>query len=306
MKKFSLLNLALASVLLSGVSLAETAAQHYQHLTGSQIFSADNAYLETGWYSLNGGGSGDDPDLSNANFVGSYYFGELGDTWRPFVLGGFGFSKITQDHVDLGSGDLGDVKLDATYLKLGGGINVNPSPEIGLILGASGLWMRSDGDYSGTDAAMERYFGHDSDTALYDLFAGANYHTEIDGYKPYAELTLHYLSIDYDFDLADTDGWSADLGAGIYTPTLTTWMDLPVRAKFYVAATFLDHDLSDVTGFDHAYYAGASLLWKVGPIIPIFDNIFKDTELAFNLQGTTGDNDLKGWKASVSFSIAKF
>ena len=306
MKKFSLSSLVAASVLLGSLCMAETAAQHYRHLTGTQIFSAGNTYLETGWYSLDSDGSGDDPDLSNANFVGSYYFGEIGDTWRPFVLGGFGFSKITQDHVDLGSGDLGDVKLDATYAKLGGGINVNPSPETSLILGASGLWMRNDGDYSGTDAAMEHYFGHDSDTALYDLFAGALYHTQINGYKPYAKATLHYLSIDYDFDLADNEGWSTDLGAGVYTPTLTSWMDLPVRAKFYLAATFLDDELSDVTGFDHAYHAGASLLWKVGPLIPIFDNAFKDTELTFNLQGTTGDNDLKGWKASVSFSIAKF
>lgn len=306
MKRISLLSMAAATVLLCSTAGAETPAEHYKRLIGTGIFSADNLYLQTGWYDLGSDGTGDKPEMNNANFVGSYYFGEIGETWRPFVLGGFGFSKIKQDNVDLGSGNLGDVDLDSTYGKLGGGINYNPTRNIGLVLGASGLWMSTDGDYSGSDTAMQSYFDRDSDTAIYDIFGSINLHTEYNGYKPYAALTLHYLTIDYDFGLSDVSGWNADVTAGVYTPTLTTWMDLPVRARFFVAANFLDNDLSDVTEFDNAYHAGASLLWKIGPMIPIFDNAFKDTELAFNLQGTTGDNDLRGWKASVSFNISKF
>ena len=306
MKKQYAVGLIIATILTASSANAGPEVGQYKRLISTSIFSANNLYLQTGWYDMDGGKTGDDPEMNNANFVGSYYFGEIGDTWRPFVLGGFGFSKIEQNNINFGSGNLGDIKLDSTYAKLGGGINYNPTQNIGLVLGASGLWMSTDGDYAGSDTAMGKYFGHDSDTAIYDIFGTVNLHTEFNGYKPYAEVTLHYLNIDYDFDFSNVSGWNTDITAGVFTPTLTTWMDLPVRAQFFAAANFLDNDLSDITLFDNAYHAGVSLLWKVGPMIPIINNAFKDTELAFNLQGTTGDNDLKGWKASVSFNISKF
>ena len=128
----------------------------------------------------------------------------------------------------------------------------------------------------------------------------------IEGYKPYAGLTLHYLSMNYDFDISDTSGWNTELTAGVFTPTLTTLYDLPVRGKIFAVGTWLDNDLSDNILFGDAYTAGASLLWKVGPLIHLFNNAFRDTELAANLQATTGDSDLSGWKASLSFNIAKF
>ncbi len=304
--KRAIWTVAAAAILTTGAFAGEAEKDHYTHLISASLFSANNLYLQTGWYEMGAQGTGDKPELSNANFVGSYYFGEVGDTWRPFVLGGFGFTKITQDNVDLGTGNLGNVKLDSTFVKIGGGINYNPNRNIGLVLGTSVLHASTDGSYSGSDPEMRKYFGKDSDSNVYDFFGGINYHTEINGYKPYAEFTAHYLSIDYDFGIGDTEGWNADVSAGVYTPTLTYWMELPVRAQFFVAANFLDNDLSDATGFDNAYHAGASLLWKIGPMIPIFNDAFKDTELAFNLQGTGGDNDLSGWKASVSFNIAKF
>ncbi|WP_292663150.1 hypothetical protein [Nitratifractor sp.] len=305
MKKVKWVMLAATLVLGTASLQAGSASDYYRHLAGTSAFSANNLYLHSGWYSMDG--AGDHIDMRNANFVGSYYFGKIGDTWRPFVLGGFGLSDIEQDNVDLGSGNLGDVELDSTYWKLGGGINYNPTANVGLVLGASGMWMRSDGSYdNGSDPVMKKYFGHDSDTAIYDIFGSVNLHTRINGYKPYADLTVHYLTIDYDYDLSDTKGWNTDLSAGVYTPTLTTWLELPVRAQFFVAANFLDSDLSDITGFSDAYHAGASLLWKIGPKIHLFNDAFRDTELSFNLQGSTGGNNLNGWKASVSFNIAKF
>ena len=297
--------MAILLMALGGTAQAGPEADQYKSLIGTSIYSANNLYLQTGWYEMDGGTSGADPEMNNANFVGSYYFGQIGDTWRPFVLGGFGFTKIKQKPSTLG-GSIGDIELDSTYLKIGGGINYNPTQNIGLVLGASGLWMSTDGSYDGVGATadMYKYFNADSDTTIYDLFVGANYHTEINGYKPYADLTAHYLNIDYDFGLSDSSGWNTELSAGIYTPVFTYWMELPVRAQFFVAGSFLSGDLSDDILFDSHYSAGASLLWKIGPALP-FD-AFKETELSFNLQGTRGDNDLSGWKASVSFSIAKF
>ncbi len=296
---------AITMLALSSAVNAKAPSEHYKELIATSIFSANNLYLQTGWYDVDGGLTGDDPEMSNSNFVGTYLFGENGDTWRYFITGGFGFTKIKQDDSIVGSA-IGKIKLDSTYYQFGGGINYNPTSNLGFALGATGLWMNTDGDYNGLSKSMRYYFNQDSDTTLYDIFATFNYNTEINGYKPYASLTLHYLTIDYDFDFSDTDSWSTDLEAGVYTPTLTTWYDLPVRAKFFAVATLLDNDLSDDVLFDNAYSGGASLLWKVGPMIPIFKDAFKETELGLNLQGTTGDNGLSGWKVSLGLYIEKF
>ncbi|AKF24431.1 hypothetical protein YH65_02745 [Sulfurovum lithotrophicum] len=290
---------------LSSVANAGAESNYYKQLTGTSIYSANNRYLQSGWYDMDGGDTGNNPEMTNSNFVGSYIFGQNNDTLRPFVMGGFGFTKIQQDRSTVGN-SVGNIDLDSTYYQLGGGIDYNPTSNISLAVGATGLWMSTDGDYNGASDSMQYYFNQESDTSIYDLFAVIGYHTEINGYKPYAELMLHYLSIHYDFGLSDTDGWSTDLEAGVYTPTLTTWLDLPVRARFFAAATLLDNDLSTDVLFDNAYSGGARLLWKVGPLIPIFNNAFKETELGFTLQGTMGDNDLSGWKASLGFYIAKF
>jgi hypothetical protein len=303
--------LAAAMLLSAGALHAETAVErHYKHIIGASAFTANNLYLQTGWYGMDGGNVGNDIDLDNANFVGSYYFGSIGDEWRPFVLGGFGFSNIDQDGVTVDGASVDNVGFDSSYFKIGAGINYNPTSTVSMVLGASGMWMSSDSDFlnvaGAPTAGMLRYFYQDSDTSLYDIFGRVNFHTEIDGYKPYAEITLHYINIDYDYGLSDESGWNADLSAGVFTPTLTHWLNLPVRAQFFAAANLLDGDLSDVAGFDSALSAGASLLWKIGPAIPVFGDAFHETELAFNLQGTAGDNDFSGFKASVSFSIAKF
>ncbi|WP_457605221.1 hypothetical protein [Nitratifractor sp.] len=311
MTKRITLSIAAAGLLIGGSLQAQSAEDAYKNLISTSLFMANNLYLQTGWYDLDGRG-GDDAETSNANFVGSYYFGDYGDSWRPFVIGGFGFSRITQDHTQTVGGFDGDVEFDSTYLKAGGGINYNPTSEISLSLGASGLWLNSDADYSarngtGSNAAIAKYLESDSDSAIYDLFASGTYHTTLDnGYKPYFTVTAHYQSLDFDHGVSGENGFSGDFEAGVYTAELTRWMDLPVRAHFFAAATFLSNDLSDVVGFDSAYSAGTSLLWKIGPMIPIFDGAFKDTELAFNLQGTAGDSGLSGWKVSVSLNIAKF
>ncbi len=296
---------AIAVLSLSQTTHAKTAADHYKQLLGTTVFSADNLYLQTGWYHMDGDDTGNDPKMTNSNFVGTYIFGQNHDTWRPFVTGGFGFANMKQNRSTLGH-TTGDIGLDSIYYQFGGGINYNPTPNLSLAFGATGLWMNTDGDYTGTSEIMQHYFNQKSDTSIYDFFTTIGYNTEINGYKPYAGLTLHYLSVNYDFGLSDTDGWSTDMEAGVYTPTLTTWHDLPVRARLFTAATLLDNDFSTDVLFDNAYSSGARVLWKVGPMIHIFNDAFKETEFGFNLQGTVGDNGLRGWKASLGFYIEKF
>lgn len=310
MKNFDKLKIAVTASMVLGTAIQadyNSPAELYQYEAGTSVFSANNLYIQTGWYNMDGSSTGDDPELAGSNFVGSYYFGHVGDTWRPFVTGGIGFTNMKQSNTTVNFDSTGKAKLESWYGQVGGGINYNPEQHISLVLGGSALWMQHDAHYSGTPSPeMKKYFEHDSDTALYDIYLAGTLHGEYNGYKPYLTLTAHYLTIDYDYDFSNTNGWSGDAEAGVFSPILTYWWDLPVRARFFVAGTFLDNDLSDITEFDNFFTGGGSLLWKIGPKIHILNNAFKDTELSFNLQGTTGDNDLSGWKASLSFFIAKF
>jgi hypothetical protein len=312
MKKRVLALTALMALLGQNEISADPVKDLYKQLVGTSIVTSNNNFLQTGWYEMDGGDTGDDIEWANANFVGSYYMGKKGDTWRPIVLGGFGLSHIEQRNVTVDPTSQSNVAFDSIYWKIGGGVNYNPTENLGLVLTASGCWMSSDKDFerhTGTPSnAMLKYFDSDSDTAIYDIALGANYHTSLpSGYKPYMEGTLHYLTLDYDFDIGTEEGWNVDLSAGVFTPELTRWWDHPVRGQLFVAATLFDDTISDVTNFDNAYHAGASLLWHVGPMFDEYlDAVFHDSEIAFNVLGSVGDNDLRGFKVSASFFIAKY
>jgi hypothetical protein len=177
------------------------------------------------------------------------------------------------------------------------------------------MWMNSDSGNlytqvplsgSAYDQKINTLFNKESDTSLYDIYGSVVYHPTLGGYNTHFEATLHYINIDYDHNINEVDGYNADLKAGFHTHQLTTLMDLPVWAEFYAGAVLLDDDLSHVIGFDSAFSAGASLHWKVGPMIHIFNDAFKDTDISANLQGTTSNTDFEGWKASVAFNIVKF
>jgi len=297
------------------IAYASSAEDTYQNLIAKSLFTSNNIYLQSGWYKFDKT-NGDKPDLSNANFVGSYYFGSYEDRYRPFVQGGFGFTKIEQDHTDLSrAGSLDDIEFDSTYGKIGAGCNFNPYKDVSFIVGASAMWMSSDdGNFrpqiplnsSDYDKRVEQLFNQKSDSQIYDLYGSVVYHPTISGYKTQFDATLHYIDMEFDHDVDSVDGFNIDLRAGFHTHTLTTLMDLPVWMEFFTSATLLDSDLSNVIGFDSAITTGASLHWKVGPMIHIFDDAFKDVDLSANIQGTISNTDFQGWKATASFSLLKF
>jgi len=305
------LKYALATLLIGTTAMhADNAETAYRNLIGKSVFTSNNQFLQTGWYDYDRTANGSEPELTNANFVGSYYFGNKGDTWRPFIQGGFGFSQIEQDAVSFDNGGTGSIDLDSTYWKVGGGINFNPNQDLAFVVGASALWMNTDSGnfyaFTPVQTRTNTLFNTESDTTLYDVYGSVVFHPTISGYNTHFEATMHYISIDYDHGISDVDGYNADLKAGFHTHQLTTFLELPVWAEFYVGAVLLDDDLSEINGFDSALSAGSSLHWKVGPMIHLFDDAFKDTDISLNLQGTTSNTDFQGWKVSASFNIVKF
>jgi len=303
------------ALVVTSLSYASTLEDTYQNLLAKSIFTSNNIYTSSGWYEFDKT-NGDKPDLANANFVGSYFFGDYSDRYRPFVQGGFGFTNIQQNNTNLDrGGSLDDIEFDSIYLKIGTGCNFNPYKDTSFIVGASAMWMSSDDDNfhpqtplssSSYDKRVEELFNQKSDTQLYDIYGGIVYHPTISGYKTQFDATLHYIDMEFDHDVDSVDGFNLDLRAGFHTHQLASLMDLPVWMEFFTSATLLDSDLSDVVGFDSAFTLGTSIHWKVGPMIHIFDDAFKDVDISGNLQGTMSNTDFQGWKATVSFSLVKF
>lgn len=115
------------------------------------------------------------------------------------------------------------------------------------------------------------------------------------------------MNFDYDHGVSNTDGFELDIRAGLHTDTLMTLYHTPLWMEFFLAGNILDNDLSEYVGFNNALSGGTSVHWLVGPYIPkVFGNTFDDVDLAWNIQGTVGDNDFNGWKTSLSLNIVKF
>ncbi len=309
---------AFSIIALSSMGQADEIERAFKHLSGASMYMANDFFLKTGWYSLDGVG-GKDAKVDNTNFVGSYYFGKRGDRYRPFVIGGVGVTDIKQNEINLhrSSSTIDKAEFDAIYTKIGAGVNYNPTQKLGLIIGGSVMLYRSEsGNYETKaklnprdrkDKKIKELFCDENNNRLYDIFGGAIYHSSISGYKSYLKGTLHYLSFDFDKGVSSSDGLDLDLKAGIHTDSLAMLYHTPVWMEFFLASNLLNSNLSDLVGFKKALTFGSSLHWLIGPYMPKFTkNAFENLDLSWNIQGTIGDEDFSGWKSSLSLNIVKF
>jgi hypothetical protein len=309
MKKLTLLSLI-------GVTLlsADVVEDSYKSLIGKSIFTSSNFNLKTGHYNFEDK-NGDEPELSNSNFVGSYFFGEKTDLWRPFVEGGFGFSTIEQDNLAIGRGVDGDsVEFKSTYLQIGGGINYNPTCDFGFLMGGKFIWMDSDGDYktvspltgSSTDERVKSLFDSNSQTSLYEVYGGFVYHPVINGYNTELKSLLHYTTIDFDHGVDSIDGIYLNMLMSFHGKEFARVLNQPLWFEYYAGGEFLSGDLADVVGFDNALSVGTSLHWRFAPLISFLRGNYRDLDLSLNLQGSVGNRDFRGWKVGVGLNLVKF
>ncbi len=293
--------------LIASLAFADPAAERYRDLVGTSAVTANNSYLNIGIYRLNSNGTGSRPELTNASLGKSFSFGKIAGDWTPTIYGSLGISKVKQDSVNFGSGELGSVQLNSGYLKLGGKVSRGLIPHISLSIGGSGLWMHSKGEYGGGDASLNKYFGNKSNTKLYEAFSALTYYNQFFGYKPYARLTLRYLNINYDFDLPTSNGWNTDFTVGLYTPVIGEWMNMPLQAHFYAATSMFNNSIADLTGIDKSFYVGASLTWNIGALLSAIGGpMFKDTGISFSIQKTRSNGHFEGWKGGIGIRAVKF
>jgi hypothetical protein len=309
--KFWKISLIIASLSL-GLS-ADSIDDKFQSLVGKSMFIGNSSNLQGGHYKFDKEG-GNKPELSDAGITFPYYFGEEGDLWRPFILGGIGYSKIEEENSNLRGTNKDKIEFTSIYYKIGGGITYNPTCDFSFVVGGSALVANSDGDYktkvalsnSSTDKKIKKLLDDDSTNKLYDGYGGFIYKPTIFGYKSELKSNLHYIKMDFD-NGDDVDGVYLDLLAKVRSNELTTLWCEPVWIEYYVGGDFVNSKLADVVGFNSAISVGSTLHWRVGPLIPIIkDSRFKDLNLAINVQKTISNRDFEGWKAGVGFSLVKF
>ena len=310
----NILKISLATLVATAVLSADAIDDKFQSLVGKSMFIGNSANLQGGLYKF-GKEGGDKPELSDAGLSFPYYFGEEGDSWRPFVLGGIGYSKMTEDNTNLRGVAGDDIELKSLYYKVGGGVTYNPSCDFSFIVGGSALFMNTEGEYkskvalgtSATDRKIKKLLDDDTTNILYDGYGGFSYKPTIFGYKSEISSALHYIKMDFDKDVDDVDGIYLNMLAKVRSNELTTLWCEPVWIEHYVGADFVDSKIADVVGFNSAITFGSTLHWRVGRLIPIIrDSRFKDLNIAINAQKTISNSDMEGWKAGVGFSLVKF
>jgi len=310
----NILKTSLTILTVTAVLSADSIDDKFQSLVGKSLFLSNTSTLSSGHYTFNKEG-GDEPELSTGGLGFPYFFGEEGDLWRPFVLGGVGYSTITEDNTNLRGVRGDDIEIKSLYYKVGGGLSYNPTCNFQFILGGSALVMNSDGDYSSItpigasirDKKIDKLLNSETTNKIYDGFGGFIYKPTIYGYQSEIKSTLHYLKMDFDQDVEDIDGVYLNMLAKIRSNELTTIWQEPVWIEYYVGGDFVNSKLADVVGFNSAVTLGSTLHWRVGPLIPwIRDSRFKDLNIAINFQKTISNTDFEGWKGGVGFSLVKF
>jgi len=267
-------------------------ASEADRLLATAALSAGQSALQTGWYRFDAA-DGSRVSLSDSDFSGRYLFESLSSGWRPFVLGGVGWSRIEKD-----PGSSGSLEIDSLYGTVGGGISADLTPTLKAEIGARGLWMRSD--LSGSDPLRPE----DANTFLGDLYAEGTLHTRTEGgYLPYAKAGLHRLYLEIE-DRSSGHGYAGDLTLGVYTPALGTWQNRPIRGHLYATLGRFGDGLEDLSYLKSHESIGGSLLYPVGQWIPW--KLFEKIQLGLNLQATRGDRGLEGFKASLSFTRIPF
>jgi len=303
--------LVVSTLLLMGtftsVSNAETVEDAYRKANGGTLLMLNDYMLRSGRYEI-GSGDSDDAEIQNISVPGTYFFGEEGDDFRPYILGAVGYSHYERDDIRFDNGERGDIDNESLYLKAGGGIKYAINPELSILTGISATGLFANGGFDNDTPVSQKtkdLLQSDDTSWLVDLYSTLLVHPEPKEYKPYIAATLHYTSIYFDPEsVNDMHGWSANLRGGFFTHELTRIWGMPVIEEVYANISVVDSDLSDMTGFDTSMTAGTEFYWKVGSLMPL--PMLKELDVTFTLQGTVSNTDMSGYNIGFGLSLLKF
>jgi len=265
----------LLSILILSNLIFATTEDEFRQIYGGSIYMLDDEILGNGEYTNN------DITITNFALSGNYYFGDENSTYKPFILGGIGYSQYEDNSIDNKS----------FFGSLGGGLEVVSSEKFSSTLGLKQSMLYTD------DTEIKTYKS--------SIFTEFSYHPKYGDINPYAILGVGYNYIKYDNDVDKTTGTDIKLKLGVIKENFFTLKDIPVTAEAYSRFLVLDKDLAKINDFDTLYTLGTAFMWKAGKM---FDksSYLSHIELKLHAQVSKSNKDLDGYNVGVGVKLFDF
>ena len=304
MKKLTLLPL-LSTLILSQVH-ADIRGQMedvYVKAANTILFFTSEDIISSGSYEF----SNEDETLDTTFFPLTHHFESDSDFYNFYINGSIGYSTYRDDNLNL-RGSLDAIKIKTYALKMGGGIRMNILEDTDMMVGASYIYSKVNGDYITTqplrssdplDKALDYVFNSDNDFNTYEFFTSVGYHPTINEYEPYVTADIRYFDTKIDdpyATISDVSSTISKLKVGVITPPVTAIVGLPLKLEFYASEVFVGGDMRDALDTDNFFVLGTTFHLGTTTLIK------EVSEVSFDINIVRGDN-LDGFNWGFGFSF---
>ncbi|RLF41946.1 MAG: hypothetical protein DRN17_08195 [Thermoplasmata archaeon] len=306
MNKYTLLPL-LSTLILSQAhaDLLNEAENAYVKAANSLLFFTSEDIISSGSYEF----SNEDETLDTYFFPLTYHFDSDSDFYNFYINGSVGYSKYKQKNIDLRNiNSMDEIQIRTYALKLGGGVRMNILEDTDMMIGASYIYSKVNGDYrtpqplsssDPVDRAVDYVFNSDNNFNTYEFVTALGYHPTINEYEPYIRGDIRYFNTKIDdvyTTITDTTATISKLKVGVITPEVTAIAGLPLKLEFYASEVFVGGDMDDAMELDNFFVAGTT--FHLGTTT--LNNWV--SEVSFDVNIVRGDN-LDGFNWGFGFSF---
>ncbi len=304
LKKLTLLPL-LSTLILSQVhaDIIGELENTYVKAVNSILFFTSEDIISSGSYEF----TDEDETLDTRFFPLTYHFDNDSDFYNFYVNGSVGYSKYKDKDIHF-RGVPDEIKIKTYALKLGGGIRMNILEDTDIMVGASYIYSKVNGDYrtpkplntsDPVDRALDYVFNSEHDFNTYEFVTSLGYHPTINEYEPYIRGDIRYFDTKIDDPYATVSDISSTLSklkAGIITPAVTDVVGMPLRLEFYASEVFIGGDMNEAMDTDNFFVAGTTFHLGTSSIVK------QISDVSFDVNIVRGNN-LTGFNFGFGFSF---
>lgn len=297
----------LSSICLFAQTPEETAQKAYLANINTLLIFTSESGLSSGKYRFTKPGV----EMQTYTLPFRYHLEPFDENMNIFISGGVGYSITrldTQTQTQL-SGSIieltHDNKLQTYTAGLGTGLRYKSEWGIDFLGGIGLLYSRVGTSVNPNDEvgdAIKDFFDSEyNDNLTYKFLLSAEYHKEVEGFKPYVkfDFKLYETKADFTFDVLagfTTQSDVTTLSIGVETPTIAKYEEEYLTLEGYVKGNYLHGDIRDVVKFERYINLGAVAYWNT-PKTPTWARRFY-TEVS-----TVRADGLEGYNIGVGFTL---
>jgi hypothetical protein len=275
----------------------------YLKAANSILFFTSEDIISSGSYEF----TNEDETLDTRFFPLTYHFDNESDFYNFYVNGSVGYSKYKDKNIYF-RGVPDEIKIKTYALKLGGGVRMNILEDADIMVGASYIYSKVNGDYrtpkplnssDPVDRTIDYVFNDIKDFNTYEFVASLGYHPTINEYEPYVRGDMRYFDTKIDdpyATISDVTSTLSKLKAGIITPAVTDVVGMPLRLEFYASEVFIGGDMNEAMDTDNFFVAGTTFHLGTSSIVK------QISDVSFDVNIVRGDN-LSGLNFGFGFSF---